>query len=437
MPPIARDPPDMGLSNGDDAAVDHTLRNLVQSLLDAASKVNTEKAGRYWYPLSIATYGVEEVVNAIESMCSFRTSMWTKTAEFERRFSDLQNAASSVMVNSGSSADLLIAFALVNPVSRLLRPGDEVLVPAVTWPTQIWALMMAGLKVRFVDVDPLSLNIDVKDLWRKIGDRTRAIFLVHLMGNPNDMAAISEIARARSLLVLEDCCEALSARFDGRPVGSFGVASAFSFFFSHHITTMEGGMVCTNDDDLAELFRVLRAHGWARNVHTLPDTAPQIDPRYVFLNWGFNVRPTEVAAAFGLEQLIRLPGFMVQRSTNAAYFSHHIEGFRGLIRTMAVDARAECSWFALPLIVPDGSPLDKHELVEHLESHGVETRPIAAGNIARQPVSRLFLELKDTDLPGEDAVHDRAFYIGLHPIESRANLDRLAELLDGFIRAHT
>ena len=210
----------------------------------------------------------------------------------------------AIMVNSGSSADLLIAFALVNPQTKYLNPGDEILVPSVTWPTQLWSLMMAGLKIRFVDTDPYTLNMDLNDLENKIGPNTRAISLVHLMGNPCDMDRVRAICQKHNLILIEDCCEALGAEFKGKSVGTFGLAGSFSFFFSHHITTMEGGMIICRDQSLSDLFRLLRAHGWGRNAKYIkPQSQNGLDPRYMFLNWGFNVRPTELQASFGLEQL--------------------------------------------------------------------------------------------------------------------------------------
>lgn len=319
------------------------LRGPLQALIDSGSRINPNKPEKYWYPLSVATYDVEEVLAAVDSLCSFRTTMWEKTAEFERAFAATQGSAEAVMVNSGSSADLLIAFALVNPEAALLSPGDEILVPAVTWPTQLWSVMMAGLRPVLVDVDPLTLNVDIGDLESKLTSRTRAMSLVHLMGNPCDMDNVKRICRERDLVLVEDCCEALGARFDGRLVGTFGIASSFSFFFSHHITTMEGGMVCCQDPSLSDLFRLLRAHGWARNTkYTDVDPGESLDPRYTFLNWGFNVRPTEPQAAFGLEQLKRLPTFHKTRQANAEHFRRSIERHEYLFRLMRVDPRAEC-----------------------------------------------------------------------------------------------
>ncbi len=413
----------------------YKLREPIQALLREASRINSYKQQKYWYPLSMATYDLEEILAVIDSLCSFRTTMWEKTVEFERQFTQAFGGAEAVMVNSGSSADLLIAFALVNPQIKMLNPGDEILVPSVTWPTQIWSPMMAGLKARFVDADPRTLNIRLDDLESKIGPRTRAISLVHLMGNPCDMERVTSICRKHELVLIEDCCEALGAKYKGQPVGTFGIASSFSFFFSHHITTMEGGMITCQDQQLSDLYRVLRAHGWARNTKYKP-AEPQdgIDQRYLFLNWGFNLRPTELQAGFGLEQLKRWPAFHIQRLQNAAYFQSYIERHRDLMRLMHVEPDAECSWFALPIMLTPECPFKKAEFLEYLDKQGIETRPIVAGNLARQPVCRLFPELRAGDLPGADAIHERGFYLGLHPFDAKQNIDRLVDSFEKFIR---
>ena len=412
----------------------YQLREPIQALLQEASRINSYKLQKYWYPLSMATYDWEEILAAIDSLCSFRTTMWEKTVEFERQFAQACGGAEAVMVNSGSSADLLIAFAMVNPQAKILNPGDEILVPSVTWPTQIWSAMMAGLKVRFVDTDPCTLNMDLDDLESKIGRRTRAVSLVHLMGNPCNMDRVTSICQKHNLVLIEDCCEALGAKYRGQPVGSFGVAGSFSFFFSHHITTMEGGMIICKDQKLSDLYRLLRAHGWARNAR-YAEVEPQddLDPRYMFLNWGFNVRPTELQAGFGLEQLKRLPAFHAQRLKNAAYFQRLMERHHDLMHLMQVAPEAECSWFALPIMLMPESPFKKADFLAYLEKQGVETRPIVAGNLARQPVCKLYPELQESDLPGADAVHERGFYLGLHPFEVKQNLDRLAEIFERFI----
>jgi dTDP-4-amino-4,6-dideoxygalactose transaminase len=406
-------------------------------LMAEASRSNSYKRQRYWYPLSVATYDVEEVLAAVDSLCSFRTTMWEKASRFEQQFAELHGVDEAVMVNSGSSADLLIAFALTNPATNLLQRGDEILVPSVTWPTQIWSAMMAGLAVRLVDADPATLNMDFDDLEAKIGPQTKAVSLVHLMGNPCDMDRVLDLCRRYRLLLIEDCCEALGAKFDGKAVGTFGLAGSYSFFFSHHITTMEGGAIVCGDRSLSDMFRLLRAHGWARNTkYTDAIGADDLDPRYMFLNWGFNLRPTELQAGFGLEQLKRVGSYLAQRIENANYFLRQLRSHGDLIQSMEIHPKAECSWFALPLLLTPTCPFSKRALLEYLEREGVETRPIVTGNIARQPVCKMFPELQELNLPGADAIHDRGFYVGLHPFPAKEQLDRLVQTFDTFLRRY-
>jgi len=413
----------------------HQLREPIEALLREASRINSYKPQPYWYPLSMATYDIEEILAAVDSLCSFRTTMWKKTIEFEGQFSSAIGCTEAIMVNSGSSADLLIAFALTNLKTKLLNSGDEILVPSVTWPTQIWSLMMAGLKVRFVDTDPNTLNMDLNDLEAKISLNTRAISLVHLMGNPCNMDQVMSICQKHNLILIEDCCEALGAAYRGKTVGSYGLSSSFSFFFSHHITTMEGGMIVCNDQALSDIFRLFRAHGWARNTKYLsPESVDGLDSRYMFLNWGFNVRPTELQAGFGLEQLRKLPAFHAQRLINVNYFKKYLNGQSATMRLMEVSPDADCSWFSLPIMLTADCPFKKEAFLTYLEDQGVETRPIVAGNLTRQPVCKLYPELQEDNLPGSDAIHERGFYLGLHPFESTKNLDRLADIFEQFIK---
>ena len=416
-----------------------TLETFLQTEMSRHQAIMKAQSA-FWLPLAVATYGVPEVVQAVESMVSFRTSMWDKTKAFEDAFGSTYGGE-AVMVNSGSSADLLMVFANLAHSGGSLDAGDEVCLPAVTWPTHLWSVLMAGLKPVLVDVDPASLNMSVDDLRRKVSSRTRAIFPVHLMGNPADMSGILEIAQETGAMVFEDCCEALGARLHGRSVGTLGRAGSFSFFFSHHITTMEGGMILTTDEELAERLRLLRAHGWSRNVRhphlTLPDNiSPTLDPRYTFVEWGFNVRPTELQAGFGLEQLKRIPDFEEQRLRNFSKFRLLLEerGLDGALSLPEVLPGSTPSWFALPMLVNESFGLVRDELAAFLGRHGVETRPIVAGNLARHPVRRRFPEIFTGLLPGADLVHDRGFYVGLYPFAMDDLLVRLVDLLESAFR---
>lgn len=412
------------------------LRGVLDILIEHESRNNETKPARYWYPLSLPTYGTDEILEALDSMCSFRTSMGEKTQRFERQFAKYQGCTETVMVNSGSSADLLLGLLLTNPLHPLVDKGAEVIVPVVTWATQIWSMMMTGLKVKLVDVDPRTLNIDFDDLESSISERTRVLFLVHLMGNPCDMDRIQEIARKHNLLVIEDCCEAMGATWDGKKVGNFGLGGTFSFFFSHHIITMEGGMITLNDDIAAEHLRIFRAHGWARNVDAARYKLHQhadIDPRYAFVNWGVNVRPTELQAAFGIHQIEKAGVLATRREHLFSRFTTFLSKRTKDLSTPRVETKASPSWLALPLMIREDAPFSRAEITSYLESVGVETRPIVAGNLARHPVAARFPEFRSRDFKGADEIHKRGFYIGISPIQTDAAMDRLIDVFNEFL----
>lgn len=412
---------------------------MIDLLLENESRINEAKPIRYWYPLSLATFGSDEIIEALDSMCSFRTSMAEKTLSFERAFANWQGSSDAVMVNSGSSADLLLSLLLTNPLEPLVEKDSEILIPVVTWPTQIWSAMMGGLKVRLVDVDPNTLNIDYEDLERQITPKTKVIFLVHLMGNPCDMDRIMSIAKKHNLLVIEDCCEAMGASWDGVKVGNFGVGGAFSFFFSHHITAMEGGMIVVNKTEFVDQLKLLRAHGWVRNVNQeqfkLSDY-PDIDSRYAFVNWGLNVRPTEVQAGFGLRQLEKADLFNARRQEIADRFFSYLKT-KSWLKTPKVELKARPSWLALPIMVDANAPFSRNDLSAYLEKNGVETRPMVTGNIAHHPVAKLFPEFGERAFPGADKVHARGFYIGLSPMQTDEAVTRLLKVFDDFLQTYT
>lgn len=411
------------------------FKQVIDEVIQSKSRINELKPIKYWYPLSQATFGTDEILEAIDSLCGFRTSMAEKTLEFENEFSNWQGCNSSIMVNSGSSADLLICHLLSNPLKPLIPKNSEIIIPIVTWPTQIWSAMMANFNVKFVDVDPETLNLDIDDLKSIISSDTKALFLVHLLGNPCNMDEIVKLCAENNIAIIEDCCEAMGATWDGVKVGNFGIASAFSFFFSHHITTMEGGMICVQNATDAEQLKLLRAHGWVRNVDLKNfnlDQYQDIDSRYAFVNWGFNVRPTELQAGFGLHQLKKANLFASKRQNISSKFNAFIEQGKHL-RTPTVHPKAKPSWLALPIMVNESAPFGRDEIVTFLENNGVETRPIVAGNISNHPVANLFPALKERSFPGADSVHKHGFYIGLSPMQDETAINTLLDLFDQFL----
>jgi CDP-6-deoxy-D-xylo-4-hexulose-3-dehydrase len=305
---------------------------------------------------------------------------------------------------------------------------NEILIPAVTWPTQIWSPMIAGFNVKLVDVDPNTLNIDYNDLLKKITDNTRAIFIVHLMGNPCNMDTILNISKQYNIEIIEDCCEALGAEFNNVKVGNFGLGGTTSFFFSHHITTMEGGMIMCQSKKVADRIRVLRAHGWTRNVKY--NIIGDIDPRYAFVNWGFNLRPTELQAGFGLKQLERFPIFSVKRNQLANMFYNWINSTEWLSKPI-IEKNSNPSWLGLPIMIKDDAPFSAKQITKYLENEGIETRPIVTGNVARHPAAKKFNLVGN--FPGADKVHNNGFYIGLSPMQTIKNMVRLIECFNKFV----
>ncbi|MCR4282383.1 MAG: DegT/DnrJ/EryC1/StrS family aminotransferase, partial [Bauldia sp.] len=262
------------------------------------------------------TFGAEEINAALDCLLSTNVTHGEKVRAFEASFRDTVSMSNAVACNSGSSANLLAIAALVS--QNHLKAGDEVIVSALSWSTTVWPLIQHGLVPVLVDCDPLTLNIDPHEVEKAIGQKTRAIMPVHVFGNPCDMEAIGYLrSRTRhGLLMIEDCCEALGATYQGMPVGSFGTVGTFSFYFSHHITTLEGGIVVTGFDSLAETIRIQRAHGWIRDVEDKTpyvEAYPGFDPKFLFVDTGYNLRLTEPQAAMGLCQLEKLPGIVETR----------------------------------------------------------------------------------------------------------------------------
>ncbi|MBF0125548.1 MAG: DegT/DnrJ/EryC1/StrS family aminotransferase [Magnetococcales bacterium] len=340
------------------------------------------------------TFGADEIMAVVESLLSTQVTMGERVLAFERQFAHSLRMTHGVMNNSGSSANLLAIAALANrETDNCLRPGDEVIVPALSWSTTVWPLIQNGLVPVIVDIDPVTLNIDPEQIDRAVGPKTKAVMVVHVYGNPCDMTAIIQRCQRYGLQLIEDCCEALGAEFDGRAVGSMGRVGTFSFYFSHHITTMEGGICVTEDLGLAEMMRILRSHGWTRNLQhpeRYTEKYPDIDPRFLFVNVGFNLRPTEPQAAMGAVQLPKLAGLVANRRRCAAQLQASLAPFNELFSCQQETVGGYHSWFGFPIVVNSTAPFSAAHLRRFLAQSGIETRPIICGNIAHQPGLQLY-----------------------------------------------
>jgi CDP-6-deoxy-D-xylo-4-hexulose-3-dehydrase len=381
----------------------------------------------------------EEISAAKAVLDSGFLTMGARCREFEADFAKYIGVKHAIMVNSGSSANLLAAFTLANPLCPLkdglqrIKPGSEVIVPALTWSTTVWPFVQAGAIPVFVDCDPLTLQMQPEAIEAAITPQTVAIAIVHVLGGAVNMPAVREIADRHRLWLFEDTCESLGVLWNQRQVGSFGNLASFSFYFAHHITTIEGGMVVTDDDALADLMRAVRAHGWIRHMESADvhaAAAPEIDPRFLFITTGFNLRPTEINAAIGLVQLQKLDNFNEKRRQIAQKLDDGLAPLRskGLISPMIFDQRCLPAPFGYPVLCRSMS--ERNNLQRHLEASGIETRPVICGNLVRQPALRHFEHRVSGGLDGADAVMDRGLYWGTHPMMSGEEVQYIIERVE-------
>lgn len=416
--------------------IEDKIRDLVKDYFSQKEKEQFVP-GKTRIPLSVPSYGWEEAYEAIESILSTYVTMGDKVKQFETIFAEYIDIRDAVMVNSGSTANLLALSILTNPVNQdRFKPGDEIITPAVTWATTVFPIVNCGLVPVLVDVELETFNISVEEIEKAITDKTKAIMPVHLLGNPCDMKMLMEIAHQHNLLVIEDCCEAHGAEFNGQKVGTFGNLATFSFFFSHHISTIEGGMVLTNNEGYAELARALRVFGWIRDLRDKKEIATKykdIDEKFLFVNIGYNFRPTEIQGAFGLHQIKKLDSFIDIRRENARYWTDNLEGYSDYLWLPQERTGTKHVWFGYPITVKPSAPFNREELVQFLEEKGVETRPIMAGNMSEQPAMQLFTYRKIGDLENSRLIHRNSFFFGNHHGIGEKEREAIVEYIREFI----
>ncbi|WP_421781073.1 DegT/DnrJ/EryC1/StrS family aminotransferase [Kiloniella litopenaei] len=371
------------------------------------------------------TFGPEEITAVTKQLLTTYVTMGEKVQEFEKLYCKQYGYTHGVSNNSGSSANLLMLAALTNPHYKGgLNPGDEVIIPALTWSTSLWPIIQNNLVPCFVDSDLDTLNISPNAIEEAIGPRTKAIMAVPVYGNPCDYDALLDICERHNLILIEDACESMGARYKGKSVGSFGKVSSFSFYYSHHITTLEGGICVTEDFELAELMRIIRAHGWVRHVEDRQkwlDLYPDIDPKFLFVNEGYNLRITEPQAAMGLIQVPKLDGFINARKSNAEFYQTNLGKYSEYLTFHKPTKQAEHSWFGYAMVIKETAPFSRTEICDFLNKKGIETRTIIAGNLARQPGTLLYPHRVSGSLAIADHVMTNGFSIGVHQgLESEA-----------------
>ena len=384
------------------------------------------------FPLATATWGQAEQDAMQRVIASGMYTMGANVQAFECDFAKYVGSKHCVMVNSGSSAILLMVAALFytkNPLLKLNR-GDEVIVPAVSWSTTYYPLYQYGLRIKFVDIDLKTLNYDLDQLAQAVTDKTRAIMAVNLLGNPNDFGRIKQIIGDRNIVLMEDNCESMGAKYEGKHAGTFGAMGGFSSFFSHHISTMEGGLIVTDDEELYQILLSLRAHGWTRNLpkQNMVCSDKSDDPfeeSFRFVLPGYNVRPLEIEGALGVEQVKRLPSLIAARRENGKLLQATISNHPELIIQQEI---GESSWFGFSLVIRPSSKLTRKELVIQLNSLGFECRPIVAGNFAKNEVVKYFDSEVHGNLKNAEHIDKNGLFVGNHHYPMLEAFDALSTL---------
>ena len=389
--------------------------------------------------ISIAspTYGFAEVNEALDSLLSTRVTMGTKVKKFENSFGRYIGSKYSVMVNSGSSANLLALSILTNPkFSKRIEAGSEVLTPAVTWATTLFPIVNVNLVPSIIDVCLEDFNLDVDKLRKSITKKTKAIMPVHLLGNPANMKEIIDIAKEYDLFVIEDSCEAHGAEFNNKKIGSFGDISTFSFFLSHHISTIEGGMLLTKNEEIFELAKSMRIFGSIRdqkNKKQIAKKNPELDPRFLFDSLGYNIRPTEIQGAFGIHQIKKLEKFIKIRTSNANFWNKKLAKFSNYLLLHSQRPNTRHAWFGYPITVRSPAPFSRDQLVNFLEKKNIETRPIMAGDITKQPAINLVKKKINRPLNNSKIIHSNSFFIGVHQGIGKIQRDYVVSVFEEFM----
>jgi dTDP-4-amino-4,6-dideoxygalactose transaminase len=386
------------------------------------------------YKLASSTWDHKELEAIQQVIESDMYSMGEKVREYELDFAQYFGSRYAIMTSSGSAANLLMIAAMfyTKDETRRLKRGDEVIVPAVSWSTTYFPLQQYGLKVKFVDIDRETLNIDLEKLENAITDKTKVILAVNLLGNPNDFDVIQALIGDKEITLLEDNCESLGATFGGKQAGTFGLMGTFSSFFSHHIATMEGGCVVTDDEELYHILLSIRAHGWTRNLpkENMVSGTKSDDPfdeSFKFVLPGYNVRPLEMSGAIGVEQLKKLPSFLDARRKNAKFF---VKLFQSHPFVQIQKEIGLSSWFGFSLVLREKSPISRTNLVSLLGKNGVECRPIVTGNFLKNTEVLQFFDYEVAgNLDAASYIDKNGLFVGNHHVDISENITALHNLL--------
>jgi len=363
------------------------------------------------YPLLENAFSNQDINSAIKVVKSRRLTMSKKTMEFEKKFSQFIKSNYCLMVNSGSSANLLAFFALTNPLKKnKLKVGDECLIPALCWSTSLWPIVQSGLVPKFIDVDLKTFSPNLDIIKKNFTKKTKAIMLINVLGNCSEIDKIRQFARKKKIYLVEDNCESLGSIYKGKNLGTFGDFSSFSFYYSHQLTSGEGGMVVCNNKFDYKILQSLRAHGWDREISKKKNT-------FNFVNQGFNLRPLDISASIAMSQLKRLKKMIKTRKYNRDMIIKYLKKspkWDDQFTFFESSKHLKPSWFSVPLLINKKYLNYKKNFLKRLEKNKIETRPIISGNFINQPAIKLHkFKFKKKNFKNSQEIEDRGFFIGL------------------------
>lgn len=430
--------------------VDETLNQILRLVREYKSRHEPARfvPGETNIPYAARIFDSDEFVNLVEAALEGWLTAGPYASRFEKAFADYFGLAHCALANSGSSANLLALSALTSPSlgDRRLKPGDEVITVAAAFPTTVNPIVQCGLIPVFLDIDPATYNIRADLLEAALSPATRAIILAHAFGNPFNLDKVMEIARARDLWLIEDCCDAVGSTYRGRPVGTFGHLATVSFYAAHHMTMGEGGAVLTNETSLHRL--VCSFRDWGRDCFCEPGVSNTCgrrfsqqygelphgyDHKYVFSHIGYNLKLTDLQAAVGLAQLNKLPDFLKARRRNFQLLRSRLESCARCLILPESTAESDPAWFAFPVTVKHDAPFPRSELVARLERQKIQTRSLFAGNILRHPAYSLVSRRVAGELTTTDSVLKGGFFIGVYPGITVEMIDYMASTIIDFI----
>jgi CDP-6-deoxy-D-xylo-4-hexulose-3-dehydrase len=395
-------------------------------------------------PVSGRVFDASDIQSLIDSGLDFWLTEGRFAKQFEKEFARFFNMRHAILVNSGSSANLLALTCLTSPAlgERQLKSGDEVITVAAGFPTTVNPIFQNGLIPVFVDVDIPTYNIDVTQLEPALSERTRAIMIAHTLGNPFNIAAVTEFAKQNNLWLIEDCCDAVGATYGNRMVGTFGDIATVSFYPAHHITMGEGGALLTDKPKLRKLIESFR--DWGRDCWCDPgkdntcgkrfnwqlgDLPHGYDHKYTYSHIGYNLKATDMQAAVGVSQLKKLAVFIEKRRANFNYLRQRLEHLQDYFILPQPTPNSTPSWFGFPIYVRPEASFTRWEAVHWLEAHKIGTRLLFAGNLTRQPAYRGQEYRIVGNLAQTEAVMERVFWIGVYPGLSEPMLEYMCEIL--------